>query len=159
MEKDKRSRREIVDYYKPEVEKLVSYISWLESRKGKKVVDTYEGENLRDTSLTFPVYDGTLMNFVKTAQNTRLMDRNYMYVYTRNHLRTPADELRYIKKATLQEMGELGCILSRYVLRGMTKAGVWAEGVNNGVMLAVLVKMQMLIMFYDKEDKKAQGEN
>lgn len=156
MEKDKRSREEIVEYYKPEVEKLVSYIPWLESRKGESVATTYEGDHLSDTSITFPVYDQTLMSFVKTAKNTRLMDKNYVYVFTRNHLKTAADELRYVKRATLQEMGELGCILSKYVLKGMTKSGLWVEGVKNGVMLETLKKMQELMLFWDKEDKRTQ---
>jgi hypothetical protein len=45
----------------------------------------------------------------------------------------------------LQEITVLGDILSKYVLRGDVKGAVWAEGVQNGVYLALLLKLKELM--------------
>ena len=103
--------------------------------------------------MTFPVYDGTLLRFIKTAQDSSLINRNYTYTYSRNRIRTTQDELRFIQNATIKEMGDLWGILSRYVLKGMTKAALWSEGVKNGVFLALLLKMEEILQFWDKQKK------
>ena len=72
-------RQQVVNEYRADVEKLARYLSWLESKKGKSVQQSYSGSGIEEHSISFPVYDGTLMNFVKEAQRTKLMDRNYRY--------------------------------------------------------------------------------
>lgn len=151
MNSDKLSVEEMVEYYKPDVEQLTPFIPWLEQQQGKWAATIYSGEGLGEHSVTFPVYDGTLMSFVKTAQKSSLIDRNYVYVYSHNRIRNAEDEKRFIKNATIKEMGDLWGILSKYILKGMTKATLWSEGVKNGVFLELLLKMQEILAFWDKE--------
>lgn len=155
MNSDKLSVEEKIEYYKPDVEMLAAFIPWLEQQNGKILAQLYAGEGLDKNSVPFPVYDGTLMNFVRTAQKSSLIDRNYVYVYSRNRIRTPEDEKRFIQRATIKEMGDLWGILSKYILKGMTKAALWSEGVKNGVFLELLQKMQEIIAFWDKENTQA----
>ncbi len=156
MDSDKLSVEEIVAYYKPDAESLMPYIPWLETHKGNAVSAAFQGEGVEKNSITFPVYDATLMNFVKTAQASSLIDRNYVYVYSRNRIRTTVDEHRFIQNATIKEMGGLWGILSKYILKGMTKATLWSEGVRNGIFLELLIKMREILAFWDREGKEVQ---
>lgn len=156
MNVDKLSVEEIIEYYKPDVEELAVYIPWLEQQKGKLAAQIYAGDGLEQSSVTFPVYDGTLMNFVRTAQRSTLINRNYVYVYSRNKIRTTEDEKNFIQRATIKEMGDLWGILSKYILKGMTKGTLWSEGVKNGIFLELLLKMEKLIAFWDKEGTQKQ---
>ena len=153
MNSDKLSVEEMVEYYKPDVESLLPYLTWLEAQKGSRPDTIYKGDGIEEHSMTFPVYDGTLLRFIKTAQDSSLINRNYTYTYSRNRIRTTQDELRFIQNATSKEMGDLWGILSRYVLKGMTKAALWSEGVKNGVFLALLLKMEEILQFWDKQKK------
>lgn len=150
METDRKSIEELVTKYRPEVEKLIPYLSWLQEQRGKELSSTYGGKGIKESSIVFPVYDGTLMNFVKVAGNTVFMDRNYVYVYSRNRIRNAEDERAFIKKAELKDMHDLGCILSNYILKGRTKTTMWTEGVKNGIYLELITKMRDLIVFWDK---------
>ncbi|MCR4904367.1 MAG: hypothetical protein K6A23_16030 [Butyrivibrio sp.] len=146
------STEDIVERYRADVKSLVPYLSWLESHAGKAsgISETYGGERLSG-SISFPVYDSTLLAFVKQAQRTKLIDRNYVYVYSRNHLKTAEDELKFIEKAEIKDMDDLAGILSKYILTGMTKGTVWSEGVQNKVLYSVVAKMQELIHFWGQE--------
>ncbi len=155
MDSDKLSVEEMVEYYKPDVEELAVYIPWLETHKGGESSSVFTGEGVEKNSITFPVYDTTLMNFVKAAQASRLMNRNYVYVYSRNRIRTEADEHRFIRNATIKEMGDLWGILSKYILKGMTKAALWSEGVRNGVFLELLLKMKEILAYWDRQRSEA----
>ena len=143
------SNEEIVDYYKEDALKLFRYLPWLESKQGQRVCNIYGGEGIAVNSVPFPVYDGTLLNFIKEAEKTCFMDRNYVYVYSRNGLKTSKDELRLIAKATIRDMDKMAGILSHYVMGGRTKASRWSEGVSTGVYYALLNKMKELIEFWD----------
>ena len=79
------------------------------------------------------------------------MNKNYVYVYSRKQLRSPKDELRLIKNATIRDMDDLAGILSHYILGGRTKARLWSEGVTFGIYFALLTKMKELIEFWDGE--------
>ncbi len=154
MESDKLSVEEMVEYYKPDVESLTGFIPWLETHRGNDTSTTFQGEGIGEHSITFPVYDTTLMNFVRTVQASSLTDRNYVYIYSRYGIRTAEDEHRLIKNATIKEMGALWGILSRYILKGMTKGAVWAEGVRNGIYLELLCKMKEILDFWDRQGKE-----
>ena len=154
MDSDKLSVEEMVEYYKPDVEELAVYIPWLETHKGGESSSVFTGEGVEKNSITFPVYDTTLMNFVKAAQASSLMNRNYVYVYSRNRIRTEADEHRFIRNATIKEMGDLWGILSKYILKG-TKAALWSEGVRNGVFLELLLKMKEILAYWDRQRSEA----
>ena len=124
-------RQQVVNEYRADVEKLARYLPWLESKKGMSVQQSYSGSGIEEHSIAFPVYDGTLMNFIREAQRTKLMDRNYRYVYSRNRIRI------------------LEGILSRYVMEGMTKGRRWSEAVENGIFLNVIKKMKENLDFWD----------
>lgn len=143
-------RRQIVKKYEQEIMPLLKYIPWLEQKAGARVSATYNGEELGSHSMTFPVYDGTLMNFVREVQKTDLMDRNYPYIYSRNGIRNLEDEKRMIDRATISEFPILSGILSKYIMGGATKSYLWPQGVETGVFLKVLTKMKSLLEFWDK---------
>ncbi len=142
-------RQQVVNEYRPDVEKLARYLPWLESKLGTSVQQNYSGSGIEKNSISFPVYDSTLMSFVKEAQRTKLMDRNYRYVYSRCRIRTLQDELQIIEKCTIREMGVLKGILSRYVMEGMTKGRMWSEAVEKGIFLYVLRRMKSNLDFWD----------
>lgn len=144
---DIKGTEEIINTYREDVAKLSRYIPWLETKSGSDVVSSYRAEQ---STFSFPVYDGTLMSFVKEAQATKLMNRNYRYTYSRNHIKAAKDELGIIRTASIKEFGVLCDILSKYVLGGMTRAQVWREGIENRIFLEALVKLKELIEFWDK---------
>jgi hypothetical protein len=143
-------RQQVVAEYKPDVERLIRYLPWLEEKAGQKVSENFGGSGIKEHSIMFPVYDGTLMSFVKEVQRTTLLDRNYVYIYSRNRIRTVEDELRMIDRSGIKDMDILKGILSKYVLGGMTKGNLWTEAVQNRVFLNVIKKMKENIEFWDK---------
>ena len=146
------SVEDIVSRYRPELEKITPYLNWLKENTSNEVAQSYSNSDLK--SIPFPVYNSNLLAFVKAAQTTNLLDRNYVYVYSRNRLNSPKDELMFISDATIRNMDELAGILSRYVLEGMTKGSVWAEGVRNGVLYNVVKKMDELVRFWGQESSR-----
>jgi len=146
---EQKIQEQIVQSYREEVKPLLRYLPWLEEKSGRKMLSSYAGEGIAGHSLTIPVYDSTLMSFVKEVSRTKLMDRNYRYIYSRNRIRTVADEKAVIEKATIREMNFLCGILSKYILGGMTKTTVWSEGMEQGIYLLVLRKMKKLLEFWD----------
>ncbi|WMC93174.1 hypothetical protein [Kineothrix sp. MB12-C1] len=150
MDKDTLYIQEVVEGYRPDVERLVKYIPWLESKLGTNVSNMYKGEGIAEHSMAFPVYDSTLMSLVQDVRRTNLLDRNYAYIYSRNHIRNAAEEQRLIAKATIREMDMLKGILSKYILGGMTKGRLWTEGVYNGSILKVLLKMKEILEYWNR---------
>lgn len=148
------SNEEIVAYYKEDAVRLFAYLPWLESKKGQTTSSFYGADGIAEHSIAFPVYDSNLLRFVKEADRTCFMDRNYVYVYSRNRLKTAQDELNLIQKATIREMDNLGGILSHYILGGKRKASLWSQGVASGVYVALLYKVKELIEFWDGERQK-----
>lgn len=143
-------RQHVVNTYKPDVERLIRYLPWLEEKAGTSVAENFEGSGIKGHSITFPVYDGTLMSFIKEVQRTTLLDRNYPYIYSRYRFRTVKDELNAIDRASIMEMDVLKGILSKYVLGGMTKGRLWTEAVYNRIFLNIVRKMKQNIEFWDK---------
>ena len=140
------SVEDIVLRYRPQLDKIVPYLNWLKDNASNEVAQSYSNSELK--SIPFPIYDSTLLSFVKAAQNTDLLDRNYVYVYSRNRLNSAKDELLFIHDAQITNMDDLAGILSKYILSGMTKGAVWAEGVRNGVLYNVVKKMDDLVKFW-----------
>ena len=138
------SVQDIISRYKDDVASLVPYMNWLKEHMNQQVSESYSnGESFK--SIPFPVYDSNLLSFVKQAQQTKMMNRNYTYVYTRNHIANYKDELLFIEDAEISDMDDLAGILSRYILEGQTKGTVWAEGVYTGVLYQLVYKMDDLI--------------
>ncbi len=150
MERDLEYRQRIVQDYRAKVEPLLRYLPWLEQKENSRAVSMYSGEGIGEHSLSIPVYDGTLMSFIKEAQRTGMLDRNYVYVYSQHRIRTMEDEKRAIEQAQLQSFEVLTGILSKYVLGGMTKSVLWSQGVEEGIFLALVQKMKYILEFWDK---------
>ncbi|MEE3495379.1 MAG: hypothetical protein VZR06_09465 [Butyrivibrio sp.] len=150
------SVEDVVERYRPEIQKLTPFLKWLRNSARIDVAQTYSNSELNNT-MSIPVYDSNLLAFVKAAQSTNLLDRNYVYVYSRNRLRDYRDELLFIDRAGITDMDDLAGILSKYILSGMTKGSVWAEGVKNGVLYTVVTKMDELVKFWDKTLENEQN--
>ncbi len=140
------SVEDIVSRFRPEVDKLMPYLNWLKDNAKSEVAQSYSNSDLK--SMPFPVYDSNLLAFVKAAQSTNLLDRNYVYVYSRNRMNSAKDELAFIQDAQIKDMEDLAGILSKYIMSGMTKGSVWAEGVYNGVLYQTIKKMDDLLRFW-----------
>lgn len=150
MEQDKEYRQQLLLGYRKTAEPLFCYLPWLEKAVGTAVSSIYGDREIAENSVTFPVYDGTILRFVKEAAATGLMDKNYRYIYTRNHIRNHDDERHMIAGAGLKEWDILRGILSYYVLGGRTKAMLWSEGAREGIFYLVLKKMKEIIEFWDE---------
>ena len=135
--------------YRADVERLITYVSWFESKRGNKVSKLYDDNDLSRTTISFPVYDTMLLNFVNDAEKTGLIDRNYAYGYSKYGIRSVADEHRVISEATVPDAGALSAILSKYVLGGMTKGVVWQTAVEEGIFYEILVKLKELLAIWD----------
>ena len=150
------SVEDIVSRYRPQLQKIVPYLRWLKDNSSNaNVAQSYSNSDLK--SMPFPIYDSNLLAFVKACQTTDLLDRNYVYVYSRNHLNSAKDELAFIQDASITDMDDLAGILSKYILGGMTKGTVWAEGVRNGVLYQVVEKMDELCRFWGQESDRPLG--
>lgn len=149
MVQDMEYKRQMVKRYRADVEPLFRYISWLDTKKGAKVSSVYKDNDLAVHSMSFPVYDGTLLGFVKEVQKTQLLDRNYLYLYARYKLPTPKAEIELIESVTLLNMEVLTSILSKYIMGGMTKGWMWSQAVEEGVFLAILLKFKELVDMWD----------
>ena len=149
MADDRKAREEIIAQYRPEVERLSSYIPWLTGKSENDVSREYTPEGGR--TINFPVYDATLLQFVKAMDQSIFIDKNYPYVYSRYGIKTPADELALIERTEIMNIAVLGGILSRYIIGGRTKGKMWSEGVKNGVYLKALTKARDLIEFWTRE--------
>ena len=143
-------RRQVVQEYKADVEKLIRYLPWLEEKSGSSVSETYSGSGIGEHSIAFPVYDSMLLSFVKEVQRTNLLDRNYRYIYSRNRIATQKDELRAISNSDITRMDILKGILSKYVMGGMTKGRMWTEAVQNRIFLNIVKKMKENLEFWDR---------
>lgn len=141
----KLSRDEIIICYQDDVVKLLKFLPWLKNINGANMSSIYDGEGIEETSMAVPVYDSTLLNFIKVANTTEFINRNYVYTYSKYGIRTAKDELRVIDTCTLQDILVLGDILSKYVIKGGVKGAIWSEGVQNGVYLALLLKFKELM--------------
>lgn len=150
MERETENRRQQVEEYKKALLPLLRYLPWLEKSVGTKVSRNYDGSDMGEKLMGFPVYDGTLMNFVREAGNSVFMDRNYRYVYTRNRIVTHDDERKAIANATIKEWGILCGILSHYVLGGRTRSVLWSEAVQEQIFYLVINKMVEIVEFWDK---------
>lgn len=150
MEQTCEYRQQLLEEYKQTVLPLLRYLPWLEKNAGTPASTTYDGQNISEHSVSFPVYDATLLNFVKEAGKTPLMDRNYQYIYTRNHIRSHEDERQAIIKASWKEWDILKGILSCYVLGGRTKGTLWSQAMQEKIFYLVLKQMKEIIEYWDK---------
>lgn len=137
--------KEVFLQYKNDMEKLMTYLPWLEEKSGKvKVANNYVGDGLAQNTISFPVYDGMLLRFIKDAETTQFMDRNYVYVITRNRLKSVEEEKKFVQTQTMLQLNNIGGILSKYVMGGRTKSRMWSQAVDEGIFLEILRKFKEL---------------
>lgn len=145
MNSELMTANQVFEEYKADMAKLIAYLPWLEEKSGKaKVVTTFDGHDISVNSISFPVYDQNLLRFIKEAQATKFMDRNYVYVITRNRLNSPEAEKKFIKEQTMLQMNNIGGVLAKYVMGGQTKARLWSQAMDDGIFLAVVTKLKEL---------------
>lgn len=144
------SRREIVEKYTRLIEPFFVYIPWLEKVSGNRASSLYSNEGIGEHSMAFPVYDSTLLSFVKQLSQSEMMNRNYAYHYSWKHMKSVEDELRVIDQVTLYEVDVLEAILSRYALGGMTKGVLWSQAIEYGIFLKILLKFKEVLDYWEK---------
>lgn len=150
MEQDLEYRQKLLQEYRQALTPLLDYLPWLISKAGQPGSTNYRGEGFTEHSMSFPVYDSTLVAFVKKAEKSPLMEKNYSYIYTRNRIATHDDERRIIAAADLRDWDILRGILSKYVLGGRVKAALWSQGVQENIFALVLERMRKIIEYWDK---------
>lgn len=150
MSQNTEYRQQQMNEYRESVLPLLRYIPWFENHKGQPGSTLYQGPETTEHSIGIPVYDATLLNFVREAGRSPLMDRNYRYTYSRGGIRTHEDERKAIAAAEIKDWDVLRGILSKYVMGGMTKSTLWAQGVQENIFLLVLKKMQEIIEYWDQ---------
>lgn len=136
--------------YRDDIERLITYLPWFESKAGAKVSKVYDDQALSASTLSFPVYETMLLNFINDASKSSIMDSNYIYAYSNYSIRTIDDEHEAIEAADLKTAEVLVGILSKYVLGGMTKASLWSTAVEEGIFLEILKKFKALLEIWDK---------
>ncbi len=145
-------RQEMVEAYQKEIKKLLPFVPWLTEKRGQYLATTFQEEGIAESSVAFPVYDGTLLNFIKVLSATNIMNKNYLYDYRKYRIKE-GEELDFIRRADLKHLPVICSFLSRYAMRGRTKGKVWAEGVLNGVYLESIIKIRDLVDKYDIRPK------
>lgn len=146
-------REQIIEEYRDDVVRLLRYLPWLSKKSGNDVTSMYTGDEEHKV-IPIPVFDSTLLSFVKEVEKTKFADRNYPYVYSRNNIKTHDDEIRLLNNAKITDLKLFKGILSKYVLGGKTKASLWAEGVDSGVFEAALSCLNRLFFTNTKDGSK-----
>lgn len=150
MEQEKEYTQQLMEANKELLLPLLRFLPWLAQNAGHPASTDYQGREANERSLSFPIYDGTLMSFIKEASKSPLMEKNYQYIYTRNHIKTHDDEKRIIASATWKEWDILRGILSKYVMGGRVRATLWNEAAKEQIFYLVLKKMKEIIEFWGK---------
>ncbi len=145
---EKMGREELVTMYRPDVERIVAFLPWLEGKTSADVMQNYTGEN-GEVTLPFPVYGDIYLAFLETVGSTIFMNPNYRYIYSKYRIQDWHDELQLIRRADIMTMDILGGILSRYVLGGMTKAYLWTEAMDYQVFYHVVNRAKEIIEYWD----------
>ncbi len=148
MADTKESVRQMIEKYGKDVEELSRYLPWLESKKGQDVGGKYAPGEGKANTISVPTYDSTLLAFIKKVQKTGFYNKNYVYAYSRNKIKTAEDEHNVIDRCQIMELETIGAIIASYCMRGMTKAYIWTEGVKNGVFWHAVSRMKELIEFW-----------
>ena len=147
-----RQREEIVKEYEKDLNFLMRYLPYFEKKGSADAQNFYRGENANFKSIPFPVYDSTLLSFIKDAGKTKFMTKNYQYVYRRHRINGPEDEKRLMANAKISDMDIFCGILSRYVMEGRRRGAVWTEGLQYQIYLDFLKCMnKMFYKFYEPE--------
>ena len=143
-------REQIIEEYKEDLTKLLRYLPFLEKKSGKDVQEFYEGDG-ENKVIPVPVYDSTLLAFVKEFKTTKFLNKNYHYAYRRWRMVDAGAERVAMEHATIRDIDLFRGILSRYVLEGQRKAIMWTAGVEERIFVTALTKLRSLIFDYSKD--------
>lgn len=147
-------REQILEQYTPDVKKLTAYLPWLQKVKGEDAASTYEGEGKdKETLLSIPVFDSTLLAFVKEAEKTQFVNKNYPYVYTRYRINSHEMERMILREAKINEMDKFTGIISKYVLEGKRRPAAWKDAISERIFQTALEALSELFFRYTAEEK------
>lgn len=139
--------------YQDDVAKLLKFLPWLAGKSAGQVSSMYTGDE-NNKVIPIPVFDTTLIAFIKEVEKTKFLDRNYPYLYSRNHIQSHEDEIRLLKNAKITDMKIFKGILSKYVIGGRTKAMLWSEGVDAGIYVTALDCLNRLFFTNTSDGKQ-----
>ncbi len=149
MDTQKAYRNSVIAEYLGKLDPLFKYIPYLKSKEGAQTRSLYTGDNNSLKSIAVPVYDSNVLAFVKDAQKTGLMNRNYIYAYRKVGMNTPDNERLFISGATFEDLSAITDIITRYVLEGMSRSTMWQIAVEEGVWLHALLKLKELLEIHE----------
>ena len=143
-------REQIIEEYKDDLVRLLKYLPFLEKKGGSDVQNFYEGDG-ENKVIPVPVYDPTLLSFVKEAKTTTFMNRNYPYVYRKWKLPDAKAERTAMETATLRDIDLFRGIISRYVIEGQRKSVMWTAAVEERIFVTALSRLKSLVFDYSKD--------
>lgn len=146
-------REQIIEEYRDDLEKLLRYLPFLEQKGEKDEQQFYEGDGQYEV-IPVPVYDSTLLSFVKEARGTKFMNRNYPYAYRKWRMPDPKAERIAMESATIRDIDLFRGIISRYVLEGQRKSVMWTTAVRERIFVVALTRLKALILDYPSNIKK-----
>ena len=146
-------REQIIEEYKDDLTRLLKYLPFLEKKGGKDVQNFYEGDG-ENKVIPVPVYDSTLLAFVKEARGTKFMYRNYPYVYRKWRMPDAKSERIALESATLRDIDLFRGVISKYVLGGQTRAALWTQAVEERIFVTALSRMRSLMFDYSRAPKE-----
>ena len=151
MESANENKNQQLKEYAAKLEPLFRYIPFLKNKEGASTRTLLSGDGAPKSSVPVPVYDSTVLGFVKEAQSTGLVTRNYVYPYSKlvGKNATADDERLAIAGAGFGEIDGVIAILAKYVLEGMTKGTRWSVAVEEGIWLHCLIKLKEILEIYD----------
>lgn len=149
MENENQYLEELMQKYRGKSENLLRYIPYFEQKLGQKNYDIYEADGEIKNSVSIPVYDSTLLAFVKEVQKTGLVDRNYVYVLSNYGIRRAQDELPTVARAEFKDIGVIYAVMAKYVLGGMTKGMMWSQAVEKGIFLECLKRLKTVLNVWE----------
>ena len=146
-------REQIIEEYKDDLTKLLRYLPFLEKKGGKDVQSFYEGDG-ENKVIPVPVYDSTLLGFVKEVKTTQFINKNYPYVYRKWYMPTPKEERVVMETATIRDIDLFRGIISKYVLEGQRKSTMWTTAVEERIFVTALSRLRSLFFDYSKDPKE-----
>lgn len=146
-------REQVVAEYKDDLVRLLKYLSYFEKKGGTDVKNYYEGDENHKV-IPVPVYDSTLLSFVKEVKATKFITKNYPYTYRKWKMADAKAERVAMESATIRDIDLIRGIMSKYVIEGQTKSVMWSKGVEEKIFLTALNRLHSLIFDYSSDPKE-----
>lgn len=123
------------------VKKLTSYIPYFKSAKKESVCYWNAGEKIGEKTytMTYPVYEDKLNEFIQAFYNTNLICYNYMDIINEHGLCSTQEIAAAIDTA---EFGLLKAILTGFVRQERFCDGLWVSAIEDKVFLKILQRLQ-----------------